>query len=711
MPIHYILKSINATALNFILSALTFFILFNQTHVLADGPLTPIARFDVVPHQRISKGEVFNVGVVAFSKAGIDKVVFHISGQSYTGTNPVTVSDISYNPRTKVHEYWFPLRADDFQSDGPIQIEAVVYGTDSGTRDKNWLIDDSFGATYGLDCWVDSNGGHNYYCNVTSDNLFDESMIYSEIYFYKSDDNWWNGVNEYISSATANTLTFHYATSWGENPTTIDHAPQIGDKFVLTRGFGLDPLVLIVNPNGTLPAPIAYVDTQGNDSNGIVNNPNHPYATVGAAMKGVQTWMSTNGHEDKISGGIIKLNPGTHTQSNGGFSGSVLSKDEWLTIMANDEVGGNKTNTTLYAGSFLNTEFVKACGLTISSENNGSDAFAVASTFRHKFNIWIDDCNLVGHTKFNELAIPVTAKGKWFTNTYFTNMGKAVSAAKLARNLTIEHIGDDVFVKSPFGINIKANDVNPRDGTCVGGGCAHADCWQWWGSPIPHNMIIYNFDCRNCTYQGIFARTQDGNTPEGYQTPKVEGAAIINMRTELVDDPVGAKNAWYISTSHMLMWHNTFNHEFNFWNDGDGSGRFPLNIEDFDVVGNSFFNVELNAGQGDDNGGDPQAPGIDLSSWRHNHYLEEAGTRYYIETPGVDISVGNPMTDASAVPLETSPLVDRVEQMLVPVDANGNLRTDASDIGAFEYNASPGNTAPGSDSGGSSGGCFISMLF
>ena len=33
--------------------------------------LTPIARWDVVPHQRISAGETFNLGVVAFSKEGI----------------------------------------------------------------------------------------------------------------------------------------------------------------------------------------------------------------------------------------------------------------------------------------------------------------------------------------------------------------------------------------------------------------------------------------------------------------------------------------------------------------------------------------------------------------------------------------------------------------------------------------------------------------
>ncbi len=99
--------------------------------------LTPIARWDVVPRQRISAGEALNVGVVAFSKFGIAKVRFEIDGQGYTGPTPVDVTEMTYNPRTNVWEYWTPIAADDFTGDGAISVEAVVYGNDGGIRDKN----------------------------------------------------------------------------------------------------------------------------------------------------------------------------------------------------------------------------------------------------------------------------------------------------------------------------------------------------------------------------------------------------------------------------------------------------------------------------------------------------------------------------------------------------------------------------------------------
>jgi hypothetical protein len=62
---------------------LCFVSVFGWGEVMA---VTPIARYDVVPHQRIESTDTFNFGVVAFSKAGIEKVVFTISGQSYGGT-------------------------------------------------------------------------------------------------------------------------------------------------------------------------------------------------------------------------------------------------------------------------------------------------------------------------------------------------------------------------------------------------------------------------------------------------------------------------------------------------------------------------------------------------------------------------------------------------------------------------------------------------
>jgi len=99
--------------------------------------LTPIARWDVVPRQRIGPGETLKAGVVAFSKHGIAEVQFHISGQGYSGVNPKVATQMTYNDQVDVWEYWVPISAGEFATDGMITVEAVVIGNDGGVRDKN----------------------------------------------------------------------------------------------------------------------------------------------------------------------------------------------------------------------------------------------------------------------------------------------------------------------------------------------------------------------------------------------------------------------------------------------------------------------------------------------------------------------------------------------------------------------------------------------
>jgi hypothetical protein len=96
--------------------------------------LTPIARWDVVPYQRIKSGETFNAGVIAFSKAGINRVEFTVSGQGYSGPNPLVSRSMTYNERTDVYEYWVPLKGSDFSTNGAFTMQAAVYGADGGRR-------------------------------------------------------------------------------------------------------------------------------------------------------------------------------------------------------------------------------------------------------------------------------------------------------------------------------------------------------------------------------------------------------------------------------------------------------------------------------------------------------------------------------------------------------------------------------------------------
>jgi hypothetical protein len=124
--------------------------------------LTPIARWDVVPNQRINNGDVLNVGVVAFSKAGIDRVSFTVSGQGFSGATPRSVSAMTYNEQTKAYEYWFPLKASDFSSNGVFTLQANAYGKDGGTLalDRLSFVVNATGTMAAPKAWVSATGNN-----------------------------------------------------------------------------------------------------------------------------------------------------------------------------------------------------------------------------------------------------------------------------------------------------------------------------------------------------------------------------------------------------------------------------------------------------------------------------------------------------------------------------------------------------------------------
>ena len=147
-----------------------------------EDSLDPIARFDVVPHQRIDHGETMNCGVVAFSKEGINRVIFSVDTESeanYTGPEEITVSAMTLNTQLAwdantafgitldhsswpgVWEYWTPIRASDFSSDGNFTLNALVIGNDGGRRSLS--VDLRVNATGALaqhEAWIVLSGGN-----------------------------------------------------------------------------------------------------------------------------------------------------------------------------------------------------------------------------------------------------------------------------------------------------------------------------------------------------------------------------------------------------------------------------------------------------------------------------------------------------------------------------------------------------------------------
>ena len=138
--------------------------------------LTPIARTDVVPYQRIEYGTTFKFGVVAFSKAGIKRVDFAISGQGYSGGTKST-STMRLNTRLAhtssgevaghtgwpgVWEYYVEIASNEFSSNGPITVTPKVYGDDGGslTLPVVKMIVEATSAYSHTEAWVDSVNGN-----------------------------------------------------------------------------------------------------------------------------------------------------------------------------------------------------------------------------------------------------------------------------------------------------------------------------------------------------------------------------------------------------------------------------------------------------------------------------------------------------------------------------------------------------------------------
>jgi len=412
--------------------------------------VTPIARWDVVPYQRINQGETLNVGVVAFSKNGIDRVVFNISGKGYSGGSKVA-TQMTHNPRTDVWEYWVPVRASEFTSDGVITIEATVYGKDGGVRSKD----------------TDGDG--------------------------------------------------------------------------LDDGLGLDPLVLHVNPTGTLPQPEAWVDVNGDDGTGQVNNSAKPFKSARRAVDAIRSWRKSNGYGDNADGGIVRLNPGTHRTT--GSAGAISVVDEWVTITNNPALGGTRANTILTAANAVfDIEKAHLKGVTLDRSGGGGEivnqCWAGNSACVIRVSVWIDHSDVIGSGRWVEMSNPVSAKihSLYWTDSYITNVADATVKSnrlpnKLIRGVTIEHIGDDAFVNVPMIVNSTAHDLNPGQHYYDGNPTPwHSDAIQWFGGVADNNAVVYNVRVTGAAYQGLFIRGRDGAA--GPSPPNAQGMAFVNVYIE-----------------------------------------------------------------------------------------------------------------------------------------------------------------------------------
>lgn len=212
--------------------------------------LTPIARTDVVPYQRIENGSSFNFGVVAFSKAGIDRVDFAISGQGYSGgtkssstmaLNTRVASGQSGNPGADydgVWEYYVTISASEFSSNGAFTVTPTVYGDDAGeiTLAAVTLYVEGASNASPIEAWISTTG------NDGTGTVNNQSLPYATFAGAMAD------------IETANSGVLDYATIYLEEGSyDIDNysGTTSNDRLKITRASGADIDSTILNNAGT----------------------------------------------------------------------------------------------------------------------------------------------------------------------------------------------------------------------------------------------------------------------------------------------------------------------------------------------------------------------------------------------------------------------------------------------------------------------------
>jgi hypothetical protein len=549
--------------------------------------LTPISRWDIVPHQRLDYGATLNVGVVAFSKAGINHISFVVAGQGYSGPSPITVSAMSYNSQTKVYEYWFPLASSSFSTDGVFTIAATAYGSDAGA-------------------------------------------------------------------------------------------------------LALPTYSFVVNATGSLPAPKAWVSATGNDSTGAVNDRTHPFSTTTAAVVALN---SANG--GSFDGAILYLYAGTWAF---GSLKAVTTTNEWFTIAA--DPSADQAYTIVNNGwGVSNTKFLQFQGITLTGQMNlGEDANPLC--------LWVNLCAIQGGGQWVGNSNPImrgndesdsTAFSSYYTDTQISNVDEGIQASRLARNVTIEHIGNDAFFRTLCVINAVVIDKNP--GTTYW----HSDGFQSFGTGL-QNGIVYGFYGYNMRYQGLFLREENGGQGNNnafvnmfidMRQPGLPGAA---GSTDFVCCPCYIAGGW----DHLLLWNCSFlggesqfifdtgytaftptncsikGCVFDTYIDWANSNRLPVYSLHGNIQNNEFLYNHYRYSRTDGTGG--------VTGTDYNYASSPdsgATTTHTFGNPGIDLSLNSPM-GFYGVPIAGSPLLNKFSPPIVLIDALGRQRDAASDIGAIE---------------------------
>ncbi|MFT5049174.1 MAG: hypothetical protein ACI8QZ_000564 [Chlamydiales bacterium] len=417
----------------------------------------------------------------------------------------------------------------------------------------------------------------------------------------------------------------------------------------------LQSMYLNCNVNGTLPSTTRWVSASGSDS--ADGSSNNPFKTIYKAASAIHDIQGGN-----AGGGVVYVLPGNYDfpgrNSAPGHSEPVTTT-RWLTVAG---APGTSRNQVVMTGSdALLSKRVRIKDLKIRNVLSVSPA--------NQPEVWISNVEMTqegseygqsgGAGNFHP-AMLRGLDGYFFTHIYqtdsyihHTRMNN--SRTSLERNILVEDILSQGFYNTKgLVVNSTVNGIN------ASGTLDHPDMIHFQGYPAD-NLIFFNIQLVNCGAQGIFAR----NNATGNHYSDI---AFVNV---VIDNhPHYWQSDWSVATDHMLWWNVASPYQDVHFK----SYEFPAPITNFSVRDSVFKRMFS-----------PNPSVLD-----NNHFFESSGSVMGTNsTTGSDVAASFVAPDAAFpnyTPVQSSPIVDRVANPLVPVDIKNRPRQLPSSVGPYEKN-------------------------
>lgn len=368
-----------------------------------------------------------------------------------------------------------------------------------------------------------------------------------------------------------------------------------------------------------------------------------PYASVWKAAQAVDA----AGGADDANGGFVYLSAGSYTWDQPGAGTLPPTSTRWLTIQPKPGVQPwEVVFNTASSGVGLGIHKVKLYGVTIKKR--------LANSGTSDIEVWADRCLLTGSNDGVSVGGFLGDGTRYYTECeQFGEVGGPVG--KIVRNCTISRssygVGgnDALYVGNSFDTLTDYGNSNIHPDWCT---------WNFRHGEVQDNAIIYGNVGLNMNAQGYFWK----------DTFVVQNIAIVNNVAHLVGSAgspfgEGACN----SLNHFLFWNNT---HLGTWTWYDVN---QISFSNVSVRGNVFSNMSTAYG------GPPQ------DSWCDQNHI--TGGQWNTITPGTNVTTGDPGLDADFRPVPGSVLNGRMSPLVVPIDLDGEVRTVAGSVGAYETDA------------------------